>query len=88
MSEWMPIETAPKGRKLLAGWYQSNGIWRTVTARYYPKGTLDWGEDFEGDDDDGYAPEGWYEESETQDNILAIKCLTHWMPIPDPPSAP
>jgi hypothetical protein len=37
-------------------------------------------------DDDGYAPEGWYEESETQDAILPTEePPTHWMALPTPP---
>lgn len=88
MTEWQPIETAPKGRKLLIGYPNQLRKWRTVTAKYYPPQTLrlhddhdDW--DTEGD---GYAPEGWYEETETHEVILPLECEpTHWMPLPAPP---
>lgn len=76
---WQPIETAPKGVKVLAGFRNSHGHWRTILATYYVEGSLDW-EDGEGD----YAPEGWYEETETHDTILPC-APTHWQSLPEPP---
>jgi hypothetical protein len=84
--EWMPIETAPKGVKVLAGYWNECGMWRTITARYYLAGTLDsseWNES-----EDGYAAEGWYEESEAQDMLLPTdRPPTHWQPLPSPPTS-
>ncbi len=84
MSEWQPIETAPKGKKLLLGYRNRAGQWRTVTGCYYLPGTLAVDEDWS--DVGGFAPEGWYEESETQDHLwLCDEPPTHWMPLPELP---
>lgn len=83
---WLPISEAPKGRKVLAGYKNKLGNWRTVTARYYLPQTLLLEDDRDDLDDDGYAPEGWYEESETQEVILRIEeSPTHFQPLPTPP---
>jgi hypothetical protein len=83
---WQPIETAPKGRKIVVGYPNRLGKWRTVIACYYLPQTLQREDEFDGDDDDGYAPEGWYEESETQDGILPTdEAPTHWQPLPAAP---
>ena len=86
MSEWQPIKTAPKGPKLIAGYFNGAGNWRTILARYYLPGTLEQ-EDGDGDtDENGYAPEGWYEESESHETLLpTYEPPTHWMPLPEPP---
>jgi hypothetical protein len=89
-NEWQDIATAPKGRKVMAGFLNEVGNWRTIVAKYYPPKTLDWSEDcaeYDADDadEDGYAPEGWYEESETHESILPCS-PTHWMPLPAPPA--
>jgi len=84
--KWRPIEEAPKGVKLLCGYYNEAGRWRTITARYYDRKTLDWNSDYgECEDEDGYAPEGWYEESETHESILPAPFVTHFMPLPPAP---
>jgi len=84
---WRPIETAPKGRQVLAGYRNELGNWRTIKACYYLPGTLDADESCDDVDEDGYAPEGWYEESETHDYILPCQQPTHWMPLPAARSA-
>lgn len=78
---WQPIETAPKGRKVIAGYWNSAGKWRTVMACYYLEGTLDCETN-----DSGWAPEGWYEESETHEDIMPCDCEpTYWHALFEPP---
>jgi hypothetical protein len=85
-AEWQPIETAPKGRKVIVAYRNRLGKWRTVMGHYYLPQTLQMENDRDDLDDDGYAPEGWYEESETQDAILPTEePPTHWMALPTPP---
>jgi hypothetical protein len=49
-------------------------------ARFYPAGTLE-----SDHDDSGFADEGWYEETETHDELLCLGEPTHWMPLRKPP---
>ena len=84
-SPWQGIETAPKGQKIIAGYYNGLGRWRSIMACYYLSGTLEAGESYDGGDEDGYAPEGWYEESETHDEIRPCQIPTHWTRVPGPP---
>lgn len=79
---WRPIETAPRGVKVLAGYFNALGKWRTVMASYYEPNTLE-----SHDEGSGFAAEGWYEESETHDDILPIDEPTLWQPLPAPPAA-
>ena len=82
---WQPIETAPHGKKLIAGFRNEAGKWRTILARYYPAKTLYADEFGEWGDDEGYAPAGWYEESETHETLNPC-APTHWRPLPPPPA--
>lgn len=85
MSDWQPIKTAPRCRKLLLGYRNRLGNWRTALGMYYPPKTLEWGEDYDGDDE--YAPEGWYEATEESDEILTLSGpLLFWMSLPAPPA--
>ncbi len=88
MSRWKPIETAPKGQKLLLGYRNGHGKWRTITGRYFLPGTLEATDSLDESliDENGCAPEGWYEESETHDELLPCLQPTHWMPLPDAPT--
>lgn len=92
MPTWQPIETAPKGLKLLVGYANSLGNWRTVTATYYLPRTLEIDyADYNADDEDGYAKEGWYEETETHDTVMPIEggqAPTHWQHLPPKPINP
>lgn len=84
---WMPISSAPKGRKVIAGYHNRLGNWRTIIACYYPAGTLEKEDNFGDIDDDGYASEGWYEEAESQEVIRQTEEMpTHWQPLPTPPT--
>ena len=78
--EWQPIETAPKGVKILAGYFNKLGKWRTITARYC---TSDYFDEYYGEHE---PVDGWYEESETQEVILLTdEPPTHWQSLPEPP---
>lgn len=92
MPTWQPIETAPKGLKLLVGYANSLGNWRTVTATYYLPRTLEIDyADYNADDEDGYAKEGWYDETETHDTVMPLEggqAPTHWQHLPPKPINP
>lgn len=85
--EWQPIDTAPKDKKVLVAYKNSHGKWRRVLARYYSPGTLEAGYDDETADENGWAQEDWYEESETHDTLLpCYEPPTHWQELPEPPN--
>lgn len=80
---WQPIETAPKMRKLIVGYANALGKWRTILAQYWLDGELE-----SETDDSGFAPEGWYEATEAYEYLMPVDLEpTHWMPLPDPPEA-
>jgi|SRR5882672_3681681 len=90
--DWQPIETAPERRKMAVTWVNALGKRRTTYASFWPIGTLDMGDEVQEDhvDEDGknvFA--GWYEESEANDESFwqLTELLTHWQPLPLPPSA-
>lgn len=86
--DWKPIETAPKDQKVLVGYHNQLGNWRTVTACYHTH--LSWAEEYydpEATEETEFAPAGWYEESDSHDVILRTSYPpTHWMPLPEPPA--
>jgi ribosomal protein L32 len=83
---WRTMDSAPKGVKILAGYRNGLGNWRTILATYYPAGTLE-ASDF-ADTDDEWAPEGWYEEGEAYcENLQPVEQIpTRWMPAPSEPN--
>jgi hypothetical protein len=78
--EWKPIETAPKDRLLLVGFFNSLGKWRSMHAQYrddLPKHDYD--------EDGDFAPAGWYEGS-LEAELLSLVNPTYWMLLPAPPT--
>lgn len=91
LGPWNPIETAPWSKKLIVGYRNKLGNWRTVMACHYMPLTLRMGEDVDFDDDEesAYAPPGWYEEVESHETIVRTdEVPTHWMHLPGEPIAP
>lgn len=79
---WRPIDSAPKNQKVIVGYFNRLGKWRTVMASYYAEGTLDCETN-----ESGYAHEGWYEECETQETLWPTdESPTLWQPLPAAPS--
>lgn len=85
-SEWRPIEAAPKGRKLIAGYPNRLGKWRTVMACYYDDETLPMHDSYMGDKE--FADAGWYEVCENDDEAIHLTETepTHWMELPKAPA--
>ena len=89
MTSWIGADWIPIQRKLLVGYWNSLGNWRTVLARYYPAGSLDIHDDYCHESSDGYAPEGWYEVTETHECMMRLEYPPlFWMYIEQPPSKP
>lgn len=83
--KWQPIETAPKNIKVLAAYQNGLGNWRIVTACYHTQLELS---DEYGDHEEEYAPQGWYEESDSSEVIYQCSCKpTHWTPLPPYPQS-
>lgn len=86
--KWAPIETAPKGRKVLVCGRNSLDKHRTMLARCVERFTEEDYSDSEGMDyceekDIYFIPEGWWEESEEGEECYPISItLTHYMPLP------
>lgn len=72
ISEWQPIETAPKnGKSILI----SSANWKTVWRGYYRSAQT------EPEDYIARFGEGW-----TRDNYSDLNLFpTYWMPLPEPP---
>lgn len=89
---WQPIETAPKGKKVIVFGQVPNMMHpHTMVARYWPRGTLEVADDFQCEDwaeeigDGVYMPEGWYEETMGEEAPVVNIRPTHWMKLPEPP---
>ena len=82
---WKPIETAPRDKWLLLGYFNSLGKWRTVRGNWFSADEIadQWG-DFDGDPEDS---EGWYETADNAEDIPNVWPInpTHWMPLPAAP---
>ena len=73
MSEWQPIETAPRDGTEVLLW---GGDWESEISRPYPNcGVLV-----------GYSKSGMiFTVAGGSHYEVWINCPTHWMPLPDPP---
>jgi hypothetical protein len=83
---WQPIETAPKNKWLLLGYYNRLGNWRCVRGEWFDAQTIV--EEWEYDGDPVQA-EGFYETVENSEEIPNCFPIdpTHWMPLPQPPAS-
>lgn len=80
-TQWQPIETAPKNRKLIVGYFNRLGNWRSVMGCYFTEGVLE-----SDTDESGFAPEGWYEDTEAYEYLMPMDHEpTRWMPLPASP---
>jgi hypothetical protein len=77
---WQQIETAPKNKTILLGFFNYLGNWRSVHGAWLDELYDEFEEIREG-------VEGWYETSVTADDIPNVWSIipTHWMPLPTPP---
>lgn len=69
MTEWKPIETAPKDGTEILGWLKE-GKWAVVSFKV-TKSYCHWNREFR-------DSENWW-----KDNVTCTP--THWMPLPNPP---
>ena len=76
MSEWKPIETAPKDGTFLIGGWTSNG-------QNHP---MEWEVDIAWREGDSFGVDVSLESGETM--RPTIDQITHWMPFPAPPVQP
>lgn len=80
MSDWQPIETAPKdGRNIIVG-VDIASVW-IVRAAF-------WTDDDTRGDDEGPPEPGWwsYRNSVSQELLDGLYAPTHWIPMPYPPN--
>ena len=90
---WQPIETAPKGKKVIVYSHATGSAYAHVmVARYWPRHTLAVAEGYEEEDWVDLGPEGeafmpadWYEETMGEEHAAVNLKPTHWMPLPSPP---
>ncbi len=92
---WFKVEDRlPKPEQMVIAFYKNYyGKNRRIRAFYAPQFTVetsvdnDWYEyNKEGDDDNAYLPEGWYEANEHEDiHWHVTDTVTHWMALPLPP---
>lgn len=86
MSDWQPIETAPKdGEPILIGWQDETHGWQTRCAWWDERFAPDWDKETDGVND--YRP-AW-----TDGRVMSFNyeetyeyTPTHWQPLPEPPA--
>jgi hypothetical protein len=92
--DWQPIETAPKGVKIIVfGDVPGRSFPQTMVARFWPQYTLPVAEGYEDEDwaeqsphGESYMPADWYEETMGEEAPAVNLKPTHWMPLPAPPT--
>jgi len=72
MSDWQPIKTAPHDRSYLLLYIPDSAQEPQVVIGY-------------GNPDDG--PDDWLQSDNNSGGFLIDMPVTHWMPLPAPPSA-
>ncbi len=93
ISQWRPINDAPKNVPVLVKFKNRAGMDRIVKAFYAKKFTLtyegdceEWA-DYDESSGECYAPEGWYEDvyGDHECENLNSEEITHFMPLPPSP---
>lgn len=91
MSEWQPIETAPKGVDILLFCKGEYGARYRCIGRFIERYTEESSEEhaeYSEEDDNYFTPEGWYENQFNWGDYASIfisDTPTHWMSLPEPP---
>lgn len=79
---WLPIDSAPKLKKIVVAYRNSAGKWRRVLATYWPAETLE-----SDHSNSGWADEGWYEATEAYEELAPLEgdpvCWSELPPIND-----
>jgi hypothetical protein len=80
-SAWLPIESAPKGKKVIVSYKNTFGKWRRTLAIYFLPDTLE-----SEHTESGFADEGWYESSEEYEELAALEFVPLlWAELPPLP---
>jgi hypothetical protein len=93
-SEWLPIETAPRGPNIILAFRNDAGKWRRVIGWHAKQFEIEVDADElhsgleEGPAGEAiYAKSGWYEYLDADEAPCNRIWPTHWMPLPSPPGA-
>jgi len=82
---WQPIETAPRDGTEILGWRRDCGVLvvkYTSAAAFLPDNEIEQLTEEEADAMDWFCADFWQGE-----RLEGIELPTHWMPLPDEPSA-